>query len=218
MSCSVFLPLTSASMCKVTNNECWEKSQELYRAAKDRILLSLKYRITLNLIHIKCKASNIIGTVEIKIELPNEKEDEEPPSSTTNDEIKTIIHEHIQKKTCGKHYFARVVLIGKNGVGKTSLMRRLLLGTKEQSSFTESTDSIDIKKCNINVKDGNWSPCNKLKESLTRVGADIKHKIMESLKSTWNSINEFAKAHKSSQLSLEEQVDSQMSSVMHDLR
>ncbi|XP_052099369.1 phospholipase DDHD2-like isoform X2 [Mytilus californianus] len=56
-----------------------------------------------------------------------------------------------------------------------------------------------------------------LKESLTRVGADIKHKIMESLKSTWNSINEFAKAHKSSQLSLEEQVDSQMSSVMHDL-
>ena len=55
-----------------------------------------------------------------------------------------------------------------------------------------------------------------LKESLTRVGADIKQKIMESLKSTWNSINEFAKAHKNSSLSLEEQVDSQMSSVMQD--
>lgn len=56
-----------------------------------------------------------------------------------------------------------------------------------------------------------------LKESLTRVGADIKHKIMESLKSTWNSINEFAKAHRSNPLSLEEQVDTQMSSVLHDL-
>jgi hypothetical protein len=39
---------------------------------------------------------------------------------------------------------------------------------------------------------------------------------MESLKSTWNSINEFAKAHRNSSLSLEEQVDSQMSSVMQD--
>ncbi|KAK3092754.1 hypothetical protein FSP39_006892 [Pinctada imbricata] len=58
-----------------------------------------------------------------------------------------------------------------------------------------------------------------LKESLTRVGADIKQKIMESLRSTWNSINQFAKAHRSdaAEISLEEQVDSQMSSVMHDL-
>lgn len=56
-----------------------------------------------------------------------------------------------------------------------------------------------------------------LKESLTRVGADIKQKIMESLKSTWNSINEFAKAHRNQTESLEEHVDSQMSSVMQDL-
>lgn len=60
-----------------------------------------------------------------------------------------------------------------------------------------------------------------LKESLTRVGADIKQKIVDSLKNTWNSINDFAKAHRSSEASLgeslEQQVDSQISSVMHDL-
>ncbi|XP_069140492.1 phospholipase DDHD2-like [Argopecten irradians] len=60
-----------------------------------------------------------------------------------------------------------------------------------------------------------------LKESLTRVGADIKQKIVDSLKSTWNTINDFAKAHRTSEPSLgdslEQQVDSQISSVMHDL-
>ncbi|XP_060063266.1 phospholipase DDHD2-like [Ylistrum balloti] len=60
-----------------------------------------------------------------------------------------------------------------------------------------------------------------LKESLTRVGADIKQKIVDSLKSTWNSINDFAKAHRTNETtlgdSLEQQVDSQISSVMHDL-
>ncbi|XP_022287855.2 triacylglycerol hydrolase DDHD2-like isoform X2 [Crassostrea virginica] len=55
-----------------------------------------------------------------------------------------------------------------------------------------------------------------LKESLTRVGADIKQKIIDSLKSTWNSINEFAKAHRNQGESLEEHVDSQMSSVMQE--
>lgn len=85
------------------------------------------------------------------------------PSSSTNDDIQTDIHELFQKEECGKHYFARVIFIGKNGVGKTSLMRRLLWGTKDQSSSTQSTDGIDIKKCNINIKDGNWSPCNSKK-------------------------------------------------------
>lgn len=56
-----------------------------------------------------------------------------------------------------------------------------------------------------------------LKESLTRVGADIKQKIMDSLKSTWNTINEFAKAHRNQDESLEQHVDSQMSSVMQEL-
>ncbi|OWF51709.1 phospholipase DDHD2-like isoform X2 [Mizuhopecten yessoensis] len=59
-----------------------------------------------------------------------------------------------------------------------------------------------------------------LKESLSRVGADIKQKIVDSLKSTWTTINDFAKAHRSEPTlgdSLEQQVDSQISSVMHDL-
>ncbi|GAB6025018.1 hypothetical protein CHUAL_010128 [Chamberlinius hualienensis] len=34
-----------------------------------------------------------------------------------------------------------------------------------------------------------------IKESLSRVGADLKQKLMESLKSTWNTINDFAKSH-----------------------
>lgn len=48
------------------------------------------------------------------------------------------------------------------------------------------------------------------------MGADIKQKIIDSLKSTWNSINEFAKAHRNQGESLEEHVDSQMSSVMQE--
>ena len=43
---------------------------------------------------------------------------------------------------------------------------------------------------------------------------------MDSLRSTWNSINQFAKAHRTEdgpEGSLEDQVDSQMSSVMKEL-
>ncbi|KAL3863613.1 hypothetical protein ACJMK2_005363 [Sinanodonta woodiana] len=57
-----------------------------------------------------------------------------------------------------------------------------------------------------------------LKESIARVGADIKQKIIDSLKSTWNSINSFAQAHRNTaETSLEEQVDSQMSSMVQEL-
>ena len=55
-----------------------------------------------------------------------------------------------------------------------------------------------------------------LKDSLAKVGADIKQKIIDSLKSTWNSINDFAKAHKDER-SLEQQVDSEMSSVVQQM-
>uniref|UniRef100_T1JH84 DDHD domain-containing protein n=1 Tax=Strigamia maritima TaxID=126957 RepID=T1JH84_STRMM len=37
-----------------------------------------------------------------------------------------------------------------------------------------------------------------IKESLARVGSDLKQMLMDSFKSTWNSINEFAKAHRNS--------------------
>ena len=36
-----------------------------------------------------------------------------------------------------------------------------------------------------------------LRDSIVRMGTDIKSKIYDSLKNTWNSINEFARAHKS---------------------
>lgn len=49
------------------------------------------------------------------------------------------------------------------------------------------------------------------------MGADIKQKIIDSFKSTWNTINEFAKAHRNQDESLEQHVDSQMSSVMQEL-
>ncbi|VDI47700.1 Hypothetical predicted protein, partial [Mytilus galloprovincialis] len=76
-----------------------------------------------------------------------------------DDEKQKFIQKLLLKGECGKHHFARVVFIGKNGVGKTSLMRRLLWQNKEQVISTESTDGIEIEKCNINVKTGMWSPC-----------------------------------------------------------
>lgn len=35
-----------------------------------------------------------------------------------------------------------------------------------------------------------------LKESLSRVGSDLKQKVIESVKSTWRTINDFALAHR----------------------
>ncbi|ESO93104.1 hypothetical protein LOTGIDRAFT_232837 [Lottia gigantea] len=57
-----------------------------------------------------------------------------------------------------------------------------------------------------------------LKESLSRVGADLKNKFMESLKSTWHSIQDFALAHRGSTESLEAEVNQQVSSAMEELQ
>lgn len=70
-----------------------------------------------------------------------------------------FIHELIVNGECGKHHSARIVFVGKNGVGKTSLMRRLLWQNKEDVMSTQSTDGIEVEKCNINIKDGKWSQC-----------------------------------------------------------
>ena len=37
-----------------------------------------------------------------------------------------------------------------------------------------------------------------LKESLTRMGSDLKHGLMSSLKNAWQTLNDFARAHTSS--------------------
>ncbi|VDI17508.1 Hypothetical predicted protein, partial [Mytilus galloprovincialis] len=52
--------------------------------------------------------------------------------------------------------YVRIQVVGKNGVGKTSLVCRLL-GEKNIQNVT-STDGIDVtvKKCQIRTKDGKW--------------------------------------------------------------
>ena len=48
-----------------------------------------------------------------------------------------------------------------------------------------------------------------LKESLARMGSDLKQKIIQSVKSTWKTLNDFAAAHrKNPQEMVEEQVES----------
>lgn len=46
-----------------------------------------------------------------------------------------------------------------------------------------------------------------LKESLSRMGSDLKQRFMDSLRYTWNSLNEFARAHRSSPAQVEAEVD-----------
>ncbi|VDI83687.1 coiled-coil and C2 domain-containing protein 1 [Mytilus galloprovincialis] len=90
-------------------------------------------------------------------------------NKTTDDETQKFIHELFLKGECGKLHFARLVFIGKNGVGKTSLMKRLLWHNKEDVTSTQSTDGIEVEKCNINIADGKWSPCNETDDDLTRL-------------------------------------------------
>ncbi len=50
----------------------------------------------------------------------------------------------------------------------------------------------------------NVSLCvSELKESLTRMGSDLKHGFISSLRSAWQTLNEFARAHTSAQLQAE---------------
>ncbi|CAG2184782.1 unnamed protein product [Mytilus edulis] len=52
-------------------------------------------------------------------------------------------------------YFVRTMIVGKETVGKTCLLRRLL---KEDISDVTSTDGVDIvvRRCKINIEDGQW--------------------------------------------------------------
>ena len=59
-----------------------------------------------------------------------------------------------------------------------------------------------------------------LKENIAKVGADIKDRVMRSIKSTWATINDFARAHTSSgqaaitdEQQLSEQVDAALQGV-----
>lgn len=54
-----------------------------------------------------------------------------------------------------KRYFVKLMIVGKDGAGKSSLLRRLL---KEDTKNVKSTDGIDIvvRRCKINTETGKW--------------------------------------------------------------
>ncbi|KAL8613088.1 hypothetical protein ACOMHN_035029 [Nucella lapillus] len=67
-----------------------------------------------------------------------------------------------------------------------------------------------------------------LKESISRMGTDLKHKIVESLRNTWNSLHDFARSHRTdpnavsngadaTSQGLEKEVDQQVNSVMAEM-
>ncbi|CAC5371715.1 unnamed protein product [Mytilus coruscus] len=154
---SSYLPLTSVIWCKEPGEHtCTDtKSYNVFRCNGIRTLTyeNPDYEPAAY----KCIASNMIGTVE------------SDPVQLYDNKRQKFIHELMLKGECGKLHFARLVFIGKNGVGKTSLMRRLLWQHKEDVTFTQSTDGIEVEKCNINIKDGKWSHCDKISHDLTRL-------------------------------------------------
>ena len=63
-------------------------------------------------------------------------------------------YKRILKDGKEKRYYVKMFFLGKNGVGKTSLMKRLL---KEEITNVESTHGLDIvRSCKISVPDGEW--------------------------------------------------------------
>ncbi|OPL33286.1 neuralized pats1, partial [Mytilus galloprovincialis] len=111
-----------------------------------------------------------VGEITAQID-ENETIDEvfRQPNETTDVERQKFIHELFLKGECGKLHFARLVFIGKHGVGKTSLMRRLLWHKKEDVTSTQSTDGIEVEKCNISIANGKWSPCKETDDDVRRL-------------------------------------------------
>lgn len=62
----------------------------------------------------------------------------------------------MQSTEVEKRYFVRIMIVGKETVGKTSLVRRLL--KEENIDDVNSTDGLDIvvHRCKININDGKW--------------------------------------------------------------
>ncbi|CAG2201022.1 unnamed protein product [Mytilus edulis] len=73
-----------------------------------------------------------------------------------SEEDKARYNKLLQSEISEKRYFVRVMIVGKETVGKTCLMRRLL---KEKISDVTSTDGVDIvvRRCKINIEDGEWT-------------------------------------------------------------
>ncbi|XP_076084462.1 uncharacterized protein LOC143055213 [Mytilus galloprovincialis] len=153
-----YLPLTSVTWCKEPGELISTdiKSENVFSRNGIRTLTCAIIEKD-ELASYKCIASNIIGTVE------------SDPVHINDDERQKIIHKLFKKGERGKLHFARLVFIGKNGVGKTSLMRRLLWHDKEEVPLIQSTDGIEVEKCNINIVDGKWSPCHETDDDVRRL-------------------------------------------------
>ena len=52
-----------------------------------------------------------------------------------------------------------------------------------------------------------------LKENLARMGSDLKQRIVDSVKYTWKAVNDFAQAHRTTPVKVEEEVDNVLSQM-----
>lgn len=62
--------------------------------------------------------------------------------------------ELMQSQEKERRYFGRIMIVGKESVGKTSLLRRLL---NKRIDDVTSTDGVEIHQCKINIEDGKWT-------------------------------------------------------------
>ncbi|XP_052083874.1 uncharacterized protein LOC127721233 isoform X2 [Mytilus californianus] len=62
----------------------------------------------------------------------------------------------MQSTKTEKRYFARIMIVGQDKVGKTTLLRRLL---KDSTAGVSSTDGVDIaiNRCKIDIENGKWT-------------------------------------------------------------
>lgn len=57
--------------------------------------------------------------------------------------------------------------------------------------------------------------CVELKETMARVGADLKQKLLDSVRNTWNSVYQLALFHKPDNSTLEREIDKVMEEQLH---
>lgn len=72
------------------------------------------------------------------------------------DADKERYNQMMQSTKTEKRYFARIMIVGQDKVGKTTLLRRLL---KESTAGVSSTDGVDIaiNRCKIDIESGKWT-------------------------------------------------------------
>lgn len=63
--------------------------------------------------------------------------------------------ELMQSSEVEKRYFVRIMVVGKESVGKTSLVRRLLMKNIDDVVSTDGVDIV-VDQCKINIEDGSW--------------------------------------------------------------